>query len=1551
MLGEPLSISVQNELRKRARGLNRENYGQYLEGQDYSFAEMMTKTTYVRLVSPRFNTQIEGTLFNPNGGLDNFNKKHWTDSERGIVPPPGITSVRTAYVGEGATINTIKEATIEMKVFSNEQYNVVVPKFVRIGTILYLEFGWSNPQIDIMRAQAIPRDFLVKTLNPTTGEYDVSMNYAKAQTFPDEYAINTNGNSDVFVGTVTNYQAKLNQEGGYDLSIDMKTSGHGLYHSSTNKNRPQNIALVKGNNTTGDPFANNLDERNGLILLSKIKANIQEVFDIKNIFGINIYVPSEKDPSVNTIKRIDQPSVYYSRIDWVPDNLEKIKEGLSSVGFNVEDRYGRADGGGGVITAVHESKDLIITMTRGEDTKVGVKQSGWFGTNKPQEKVASFYINYFVSVKYAEDNILSRLFGMVDTESSRLVSGVRSIRIPTYNDGFKIPDDNDVCVFASNLMLTHEQLIPINFSEVLINTEAMQAVLNRSLAGVYESKDGEDEKTAATNEGMFRGYLECLSSTLQESFDFIVSSEKSGTTTAENSVKEKSKNPKHVMANMRNMYVNVNVIQDAFLGTNNRNFCDRNFWPSTDNYQQDAIQVDLFVDDSVSYFQDQNVTFDKNSCVGTLREGLENMWNTISSNFHGFPNFEVGGNVFLPGFLSVYDLRNVKTNDYFTFEVYSKNSIVKSLELNSKIPKNVELAATIGASGKFDLSDALGGVNSGINAELLQDIKEDNSEEIESRYNPIYALSYAETNYFSANEFGSGNQIVTAGYADVEANIVQAIEAGIYTLPEGSTLEQVRNSVYDGATLYFTDGSQYSAKTDKGTISDASLNYLEVTPDHTKESWQGIAPDFILQNRPASDISDKKKTSAQRTRDKYPDINKGLTEISDIMDELFKLEGTDNKIDGELMFETSGGEVTPTISETESNPFFPTTEGIRITGIPVTMQNKTIKYVTLNQFHIIRGGIEKGGPDSRKVGYMQVNTHSDYQSYMDQMIYNDNVQSLEKLNNTISYFELSFKIDGISGILPGQAFTVSYLPDIVKRNFFFIVKNIEQTLGPEGWETSITGLMRRRQMPLPKIESKLKAKVKKVEKKQKENIKPQTVPTPVPTEPPLPDPGRPNIPIPSEDEDIAGNQDVSDLSWAEFEDPPVLDEPPPPPQPEPIPPVNRPDIPVPGHDAEFEPDVTPDDFDTEFPSFDDWEVPPPPQPFVPYEMVENDTANIILSMTDGMASIEPFENSPKQDIKIYPKGRPNAHPIIFSMGVTDILSVQEFQNIRRSYFESFGKDPEQLLNRLYTRFTYDDTMKDKDKDKKNFGEWDKREKTYFYVANRKDKDGKSIANKLERLIHTLRQSGNDPNNETGVENDFFNDAINAMLNQPERTKLTILKEKKNIKVKKRRKAIVDPSTRQPQDDPPPNPKPKKKKPKPEPKPTSFYGGLPWQNNLLYRVVPKWKTLGAVLRKSEDSITQADRTGVIQAGTYYKNEIMYGGPKESKAESAIPFDVRRTFWDSMIEKPEPGGHSSKSQKGRCGESETFLKNDNSYKYLQRLKGPKVSDSVKTYQKRF
>ena len=91
MLGEKLYRNVTEELNRRSGSLDRQNYGRYLEGNslNYSFSEMMTKTTYVRLVSPLYRTEIQGTLLNRNSDdVNYFNKTHWTDSTRGQIPPP-----------------------------------------------------------------------------------------------------------------------------------------------------------------------------------------------------------------------------------------------------------------------------------------------------------------------------------------------------------------------------------------------------------------------------------------------------------------------------------------------------------------------------------------------------------------------------------------------------------------------------------------------------------------------------------------------------------------------------------------------------------------------------------------------------------------------------------------------------------------------------------------------------------------------------------------------------------------------------------------------------------------------------------------------------------------------------------------------------------------------------------------------------------------------------------------------------------------------------------------------------------------------------------------------------------------------------------------------------------------------------------------------------------------------------------------------------------------------------------------------------------------------
>ena len=56
--------------------------------------------------------------------------------------------------------------------------------------------------------------------------------------------------------------------------------------------------------------------------------------------------------------------------------------------------------------------------------------------------------------------------------------------------------------------------------------------------------------------------------------------------------------------------------------------------------------------------------------------------------------------------------------------------------------------------------------------------------------------------------------------------------------------------------------------------------------------------------------------------------------------------------------------------------------------------------------------------------------------------------------------ELEIAIQGISGILPGNVFSVSYLPEIYKRSCVFQALEINQNVSGGTWETTIKGQIR-----------------------------------------------------------------------------------------------------------------------------------------------------------------------------------------------------------------------------------------------------------------------------------------------------------------------------------------------------------------------------------------------------------------------------------------------------------------------------------------------------------
>ena len=148
-------------------------------------------------------------------------------------------------MGEGVTLNTTKEATIELSCFSLLQYEQLVEEFVMMGRILYLEFGWSNPKLDSKRITADTRNFLTTKLddnNPT-----IELDLEVVEKYPQELILNTSRNTDLFVGLVKNYEAKANENGGFDFTITMVSTGVAMYNSTFGQDNSEMVTLATDN--------------------------------------------------------------------------------------------------------------------------------------------------------------------------------------------------------------------------------------------------------------------------------------------------------------------------------------------------------------------------------------------------------------------------------------------------------------------------------------------------------------------------------------------------------------------------------------------------------------------------------------------------------------------------------------------------------------------------------------------------------------------------------------------------------------------------------------------------------------------------------------------------------------------------------------------------------------------------------------------------------------------------------------------------------------------------------------------------------------------------------------------------------------------------------------------------------------------------------------------------------------------------------------------------------------------------------------------------------
>jgi hypothetical protein len=162
-----------------------------------------------------------------------FNRDYWDyyyDHEAGYpeygkVPTPGILSVDVKSLSRGS----LREATVSIICHSLPQFKIIETLYLRLKYSILLEWGHStyykndggyegNPRIDLSA------DFLRGYYtDPTHG--DVKLTQGTMQSRIRDLRKESCGNYDAFHGLVKNFTWSVRQDGGYDITLILITTG------------------------------------------------------------------------------------------------------------------------------------------------------------------------------------------------------------------------------------------------------------------------------------------------------------------------------------------------------------------------------------------------------------------------------------------------------------------------------------------------------------------------------------------------------------------------------------------------------------------------------------------------------------------------------------------------------------------------------------------------------------------------------------------------------------------------------------------------------------------------------------------------------------------------------------------------------------------------------------------------------------------------------------------------------------------------------------------------------------------------------------------------------------------------------------------------------------------------------------------------------------------------------------------------------------------------------------------------------------------------------
>ena len=295
----------------------------------------------------------QNTGLNYGNGLFNGAYGWGGTGDRGYVPMPGITSAQTTYYNNGA----LSKATVKIKCFSKEQFQLLDVLYLRPGYTLLLEFGWSvylnsntgtnengqnsDDNTDLEAGSILgmdgfksaPLNFL---LNP--GEYKGNKDQYKMLSLISNERSKYCGNYEAVYGKITNFKWSFTTDGSYD--VEVKIIGMGSIAESLKLNVTQpgkdKTGTVAADGTTKVPqpkLKRNewIEQTLGESIMLHIRAGEENITD--NGIG-SWYVTEQSQLHIKSNKELAQDEKLDKINIWIDNKFSEYQTEETEVNLN-----------------------------------------------------------------------------------------------------------------------------------------------------------------------------------------------------------------------------------------------------------------------------------------------------------------------------------------------------------------------------------------------------------------------------------------------------------------------------------------------------------------------------------------------------------------------------------------------------------------------------------------------------------------------------------------------------------------------------------------------------------------------------------------------------------------------------------------------------------------------------------------------------------------------------------------------------------------------------------------------------------------------------------------------------------------------------------------------------------------------------------------------------------------------------------------------------------------------------------------------------------------